>query len=139
MNNTVTFETAARLKEAGFPQPEPQPGQFWYRQSGQLLFVQYLHGYGAQMVVVDLPKEVDWHFVAFEHLTFAPTATDIMEHLPKKMLYKEKNGEFVIGEYYWDEFMVLASNANPHEAAAAAYLEIKKQLNEVRTKRRKNG
>lgn len=31
MFNYVTFETAKKLKEAGFPQPEPFPvGQVWY-------------------------------------------------------------------------------------------------------------
>lgn len=30
MNNVVTPETAQRLKDAGFPQPEPKPGQVWH-------------------------------------------------------------------------------------------------------------
>jgi len=30
MKNIVTFETAVRLKIAGFPQPTPEAGQFWW-------------------------------------------------------------------------------------------------------------
>ena len=30
MKNLVSFETAKALKAAGFPQPEPEFGQFWY-------------------------------------------------------------------------------------------------------------
>jgi len=30
MNNFVTYETALRLRAAGFPQPEPKAGQMWY-------------------------------------------------------------------------------------------------------------
>lgn len=39
MKNVVTFETAKRLKEAGFPQPNFETGQFWYNDLGALTFV----------------------------------------------------------------------------------------------------
>lgn len=32
MKDVVDFETAVRLKEAGFPQPSPEVGQFWHSQ-----------------------------------------------------------------------------------------------------------
>ena len=32
----VTFQTACRLKAAGFPQPELEKGQYWYDAQGKL-------------------------------------------------------------------------------------------------------
>ena len=37
--NTVSFETAKRLKEAGFPQPDPEFGQFWYHNAGSQIAI----------------------------------------------------------------------------------------------------
>lgn len=38
MTNHVTPQTATRLKQAGFTQPEQKPGQFWYLQN-RLYFI----------------------------------------------------------------------------------------------------
>lgn len=39
MKDIISFETAKALKEAGFPQPEFETGQFWYNDLGALTFV----------------------------------------------------------------------------------------------------
>jgi hypothetical protein len=83
MNNIVTFETAQLLKEAGFPQPEFETGQFWYNEFGALSFI------GRKEV-----SESDGHTYFFcmsvdtgrmekirpvaDGAYFAPTATDIL-------------------------------------------------------------
>lgn len=34
MHKSTTFETSKRLKETGFPQPEPEAGQWWWIEIG---------------------------------------------------------------------------------------------------------
>lgn len=81
--NHVTYETAVRLKEAGFPQPAPEAGQFWYgkKSAGQSVK-------GSLCVLIGTPtgalsfspidglKNSDNNF-----FVFAPTATDILKEL----------------------------------------------------------
>jgi hypothetical protein len=103
----VTFETAKRLKEAGLPQPKKtEKGQYWFANGELILFA------GCEQVEVRM----------FEHdMVFAPTATDIMRHLPGWALYYHEGvwccalveDEFVIAEFRSD---------NPAEAAAEAFL-----------------
>lgn len=47
MKNVVTFEAARALKEAGFPQPEPEAGQAWYIQIKRpgLIFITHVGEY----------------------------------------------------------------------------------------------
>lgn len=111
--NHVTFETAVRLKEAGFPQPELTHvlGHIFYDRLGRkymavwqdnedsnILMQPYLHNYS------DLKNP----------MVFAPTATDILRELPD----------------YW---FVSASTTDPHglyqtcidpEDMAAAWLAL---------------
>lgn len=91
MKNVVSFETAVRLKEAGFPQPQPEFGQVWYLGEGASFIVYMVneHGYvfgmygdGLKAVIGRLPKE----------LIFAPTATDILEQLQRVAIHKTDLG-----------------------------------------------
>ncbi|GAB4486619.1 MAG: hypothetical protein OHK0019_00600 [Saprospiraceae bacterium] len=104
MKNIVTFETARRLKEAGFPQP------------GMAYFTCFFYDENGEM----------WRP---GHLTlnpdiFAPTATDILEQLPSKwsLRHYDLEGEpvFSCAEKDADIYM----NPNPAEAAALAWLAI---------------
>ena len=81
--NTVTFETAKALRDAGFPQPEPAEGQFWW-------FVRYPDGAAKKEVLcVYVKKEYCWPYIEpldggnteGRGLLFAPTATDILSAL----------------------------------------------------------
>lgn len=121
MKNVTIAETARRLKEAGFPQPPFQVGQSWYDTSGELFWVKcdespYIHGewYG------------DDHsgFVEIPHgdEVFAPTATDILLILPgHDMGFYSVENEWTVFD---TEMNNIASNENPAEAAALAWLAM---------------
>ncbi len=89
MDNVVTLETAKRLKQAGFPQPEPKVGQFWYDGMFQRLSIVSNRTGGERQPILLAPiSAVDWshYFEAVVMLPddkndwpiFAPTATDIL-------------------------------------------------------------
>ena len=77
----TSFETAQKLKVAGFPQPEPAEGQFWYNafedrfvvisMSDRRAFVGYCGHTKTAAILLD----------QFAFSIFAPTATDILEQL----------------------------------------------------------
>ena len=75
----VTFETAKRLEAAGFTQPKIQFGQIWYENVGlgipKLIIAKSKSG----VRVADIGGSAST--VALSTLTFAPTATDIMEQM----------------------------------------------------------
>jgi len=109
MKNIVTFETAQRLKEAGFPQPNWSFGQYWYNKHSALF-----------PFTNDIRNAAKTWF-------FAPTATDILAQITGHSL------TFSI-ESGWHCFFISRNGViysdfqsdNPAEAAAAAWLQHKK-------------
>ena len=124
--NHVTFETARKLKDAGFPQPEMERGQSWYSVNGHEILItgtsgKYAHG-------VD---ESSHRYTALlpGALTFAPTATDILAQFAEYRIDKRGllSSKFI--RIYTDpEGMNRAINAPDEsslaEAAGLIYLEI---------------
>lgn len=111
MKDYVSFETAKRLKEAGYPQPERfAEHQAFYRLSATV------------RTAVDLEPRI-------ESETFAPSATDILNQLPAHSL--RFNGD-VFSCTEWDfsgskEFEYEVNkfkHPNPAEACAAAWLSV---------------
>lgn len=79
MKNVVSFETAKALKAAGFPQPEPEVGQFWYNDEGNFFIVCYRNGIGVAFAFSDLEsKLVGISFRGYKDLFFAPTSADLL-------------------------------------------------------------
>jgi len=122
MKATVTFETAKALRDAGFPQPEPAPGQFWYNQKG-LLHVVFIEG-GEGRCFLSVDDGDAWPCVD-EGYIFAPQAHDTLAQLPKGVWGLSK------GEDLWHVLIetfnrILESDKSPHEAAAKAYLQLHK-------------
>jgi hypothetical protein len=118
--NTVTFETAKRLKEAGFPQPVPKDGQFWYRPSGGIGYIDIVDSDGE--IYALLNGEVKG-VKGFDSAIFAPAATDILKEIPFVSLsfeVYETRFEFRV----WEGLKLIAKHENPHEAAALAWLSI---------------
>lgn len=71
----VTIEATSRLKEAGFPQPEPRRGQVWYDQIGG----QYIAL--SNTTAISVSHEIVRSFSRVPGGVFlAHTATDIMQH-----------------------------------------------------------
>jgi len=148
MQNHVTFETALRLKEAGFPQPNPEVGQFWYLPmlgsiNGEnppycINFVGEEHIYFSRVGGIVTEREHVGNRLSvstfLKAATFAPTAADILRELKRVV------GEHIeVQETYENEFVVrlfedlpfgnfdtiLETNDNPAEAAAQAFLNSK--------------
>ena len=143
MTQHVTFETAARLKDAGFPQPEqPQRGQVWYTCFGQTM-----------LVIYERKDRCDYHLlekdrVYFDRIfengeVFAPTAVDILEQLPECFSLEKCGSSFNCcgdREYmrdcpvWWpldiehrEDGSIEFINDNPAEACAKAWLTINKK------------
>lgn len=126
MKNTVSFETAKRLKEAGFPQPEFEFGQLWHTDGdrdcafvGTMPFVRMKQDYAGSII-------------------FLPTATDILLELqavsdPNRWwalipLSGDPKWEWVLQLWGENNNACIANffNKNAAEAAAAAWLNMKK-------------
>lgn len=72
--NHVTFETARKLKDAGFPQPAMEWGQCWYSVNGHEILITGTSGGVAYGV-----DESNHRYTALspDGLTFAPTLANI--------------------------------------------------------------
>jgi hypothetical protein len=134
MKNIVSFETALKLKAAGFPQPKsPSVGDFFYYAKKPVVISAVGEGYE----FVDLVNaggyscdENDFKDTS-DDFVFAPTATDILgqPEMEGFVLMKNKKG--------WGCFHLLTSlnsseaakvfeHENPAEAAALAFKAQKK-------------
>lgn len=132
MSDFVSYETAVKLKEAGFPQPEFLNMQLWYR-------TRYKGGsleHPAICMACKVCGQKELNMVAVDggdssfhgsDAVFAPTATDILRGLGEDwtLRFQKSSGKFkctkIDGHYIspagtWHE--------NPAEAAALAYLEL---------------
>lgn len=138
----TTFETAKRLKEAGFPQPDFSTGQLWYNASGALSFIgkkEIAHNgqvffFCTSVVTARTEQMIPINDGAF----FAPTATDILREIHGN--FAKMRGYSVTIElsttddgFQVDVFEDLPFDAmkpvweiheNPAEAAASAWLAI---------------
>lgn len=122
MKNHVSPKTASDLKAADFPQPEPAPGQFWYTPDFGL-FVVGPRLIGDERLVrifyLHTGKAYAKDEANFSECIYAPDVADILAEMPDTPLrYSKKYKAFVCGAY---------EHENPAEAAALAYIELKKQ------------
>jgi hypothetical protein len=117
MQDFTTHETSLKLKEAGFPQPQPEFGQVWW----------LIHENGPILAVVGSAN-----FAAAEHLdkVFAPRVTDLLMQMHDPHCYKEEPESPVLTYRHFDgKFMLWRSgkpripNENPSEMAALIYLQ----------------
>lgn len=116
--NTTIFETAKALRDAGFPQPERAPGQFWYNQKG-LLHVVFIEG-GEGRCFLSVDDGDAWPCVD-EGYIFAPQAHDILAQVPGCDIgYYPENSDGWVSFYDYGE--TTNEDKNPHELAAKLYL-----------------
>lgn len=109
----VTPQTALKLKAAGFPQPKISINQCWY--SGTRFF--QITGTESPLFIYERSNELP------EWLSFAPTAEDILEHLPTSCSVRKGIGFEVKHQYHQQEFALYKANTLV-EALAKAYLNI---------------
>ena len=135
MKDIVSYETAQRLKEAGFPQPKLSIGQNWYDQSGKLWRVtKWAESSKNDDLVLIGDYLGDWDIIGKKEqfLGFAPTATDIIREFER--LQKSKwirigmsgDGWFECYLYAFGGLQDSFSHENPAEACAEAWLKTVK-------------
>lgn len=135
MKDVVDFETAKRLRDAGFPQPGypiPDPvdvmGRVMYDADGDkfMCFWQEEDGGGVISLTPFMNNKQDCK----NPLVFAPTATDILRELPEDNYIGFESGHFVIKEFMWFgdagyEFTdVVPPCDNPAEGLAKRWLRL---------------
>lgn len=107
----VSFETAKRLKEAGFPQPDSGFPLVWYATSDFLGADEKLHetfgtvismlGYMAMRYVVPLAfnESVEIGNGKYKEFFYAPSTADILKQLPDGIaLYRVNSDMFYCGK-----------------------------------------
>lgn len=126
----VTFETAVKLKEAGFPQPSFAPLQWWYSPAEQLLLACSFEKKPAaqspyRFIDQTRPDSPDF-WASIKSFCYAPTAPDILKDakgLYLSPMMHDDWGVFVAGS----REMVGYHHENPAEACAEAWLKINKK------------
>jgi len=124
--NYVTFETAKRLKAAGFPEPMPEVafGQLWYYYDGRPYLLITETGGSPYFFIGPTANSGRFGDDQMRGMYFAPTATDVFQKIsgPYWMEYHEWDKSFRI--YGNAEAELVSSHENPAEAAAHAWLSI---------------
>jgi hypothetical protein len=104
----VSFETAQKLKNAGYP----QAGAFWYYQD---------------IPVDGVPPLVPYYDLFYPEIAAAPTALEIMTTLEKYSPILQFTGTFFDCLVHTDGSDLSAWDLNPHEAAAKLWIELKEK------------
>jgi hypothetical protein len=136
--DVVSFETAKKLKEAGFPQPEPAFGQVWYESAGSPIIVTSGWEAGFAFVGPRSAMTQTTYMKRFQEQNgvFAPTATDILRQIQQAdewiRYYLEpetdEDGRACFLVHREDrrqeafDLINVAGNTNPAEAVAATWL-----------------
>lgn len=127
----VSFETAVRLKEARFPQPEPEAGQFWYNtQGGEILVCKSFKRQELDPLLESGIIPDNELSVIAGTLIFSPTATDILRELHDYAVVFDDSQE-PKGFTCFDTLRRIPTeypqtHANPSEACAEAWLSSNK-------------
>lgn len=139
MKDYATYETAVRLKEAGFPQPAPEAGQVWYLPIGVGRYgifccygvdvsekmPLYLFATSIKKDIFYIRQTAKWRY-QMDSCFFAPTAMDILKVIGGDYgLFSTPHGFEIwrVAYGFREEFIV--KNKNPAEAAAQAFLNLK--------------
>lgn len=133
MKDIVIFETAVRLKEAGFPQPTPEFGQEWYNPEYGLFVVGFIDAPYARATIIYNNKSCVFskNLPNFSDCVFAPTATDILRELSSDcVLGTKKLGGWICGSWrlissdHMKFFVAGMHDEAPAEAPAEAWLKL---------------
>ncbi len=142
MKDIVSYETAVRLKEAGFPQPKPDFGQVWHNPDFGLFVVGIKWFADNREYRIFYPrtgKTVLKSEAMFLKCAFAPTATDILREMPNYYYirkYKHQTNDIQIFSIFCEEQnadddlsqIAKGVSQNPGEAAAEAWLKLNPKI-----------
>ncbi len=138
MKDIVSYETAVRLKVAGFPQPTPEAGQWWHNPDFGLFVVGakwFADNREYKIFYPGTGKSVLKSEARFLECAFAPTATDILREMPNYFYirkYKHQTNDIQMFSIFCeeqtadDDLLQIAKGVsqNPGEAAAEAWLKL---------------
>ena len=124
--SNVTFETATRLKDAGFPQPKPEPGQTWfYPIDGCMTIVETGQWHSLKLIRVFNESGCGEYETGqiIEHGAFAPDVEDITALLPSVFTLEMREGRHSCKIDTWQN-LVQTQADNFAEAAALAWIAL---------------
>lgn len=130
MKDIVSFETAKRLRDAGFPQPGypiPDPvdvmGRVMYDADGDkfMCFWQEEDGGGVILLTPFMNNKQDCK----NPLVFAPSATDILRELPEGTMIETLGGGMFCVEH--SDSAKFDVSENPAEALAKRWLWLRRK------------
>ena len=123
MNDRCTPAAARRLKELGFPQPVPAPGQVWYSANEMLFFL--VAKADGQLFFCTVHGAAFGAADNLQKCAYAPTAPDILRELGQdyRISYFPFRGGWVCEAAFPE---VYANETNPAEACAEAW-EVKQK------------
>ena len=131
MQDFVSRQTAIALREAGFPQPEPESGQTFFLTHHDGPYIYMRKGCGDTLDLRSPRGFWAWKKPESSDLFFAPSAIDILKELGERYVLWYDNSPRVLK---WccakmantiDETTHPFMHQNPAEAAAKAWLKNK--------------
>lgn len=127
MKNVVSFETAKALRDAGFLQPKPEPGQFWYDDTKRLFVIAAVGTTSVTGMWIERGTAFQSKMNEFD--VFAPTATDILEHLGRHFTTsKDSETNWIVRHHDLSENgKPICTHGNHAEASAKMWLQVNKK------------
>lgn len=127
----VTFETATRLREARFPQPEPKAGQFWYiniyeggTAEHRALCICVLDSRrNLNLVNFNPVQDAPTYLPLYNDRVFTPSLEDITDLLPSGFVLEMWDGRHSC-KIDTDQNLIQTKADNFAEAAAMAWLSL---------------
>ena len=123
--SVVSYQTAIALKEAGLPQPTPQPGQWWWR--GETCYMVCALNHDIEVILSAIGR----YSMAYRSLgkwsnfsTFAPNLEYITAHLPPGFILEMWDGRHSC-KIETEETTIRTMTDSFAEAAALVYLSLK--------------
>lgn len=124
----LTYQSSIHLRDAGFPQPEPQFGQIWYDTLNPGVFgiiTESTHNkaFTFSPILGGFERVAAHEFG--NRFVYAATGEDILPHLPKYIVEFEPlaGGRFFVSK---SGHVVCYDSRSMHEALAGAYIYIYK-------------
>lgn len=137
MANHVTPQTATRLKQAGFKQPEQKPGQFWYLQNRLYFIVAILTDTAGKTAILyevceenRNPDPMPVRLPFSDVFVYAPGVTEILSELGEDWALSKVGEDWFCESIYaeWLEQKKGTVNSNPVDACAEIWITKQKKL-----------
>lgn len=118
MKDIVSYETAKQLKEAGFVQPKPEAGQFWYQEFSEAVHICANMRMKGNIKCFDMTAITWFDPHPLDGLIYAPTVTELLEEVGGSV------GVLADGDFFHKALRGYTQNKSLSELLAARWLEI---------------